>query len=119
MSMAGGVHSMKFLVNGKNFDMMRVDFTTKINEVELWEIVNESDMDHPFHIHGTQFQVIEREVEGKITKAAYRAWRDMANLKSGETVRLKMLQRHKGLRMFHCHILEHENAGMMGQVKVI
>ncbi len=119
MSMAGGVHSMKFLVNGKNFDMQRVDFTTRINEVELWEVVNDSDMDHPFHIHGTQFQVIEREVDGKITKAPYRAWRDIANLKSGETVRLKMLQRHKGLRMFHCHILEHENAGMMGQVKVI
>ena len=119
MSMAGGVHSMKFLVNGKRFDMKRIDFTSKRNEVELWEIVNESDMDHPFHIHGVQFQVVEREVDGKVTPEPLLAWRDMVNTKSGETVRIKLVQRHKGLRMFHCHILEHENAGMMGQVKVV
>jgi len=118
MSMAGGVHSMKFLVNGKSFDMKRVDFTSKINEVELWEIANESDMDHPFHIHGIQFQVIERERDGKVIPEPLLAWRDMVNTQSGETVRIKLVQRHKGLRMFHCHILEHENAGMMGQVLV-
>ncbi|TXT38583.1 MAG: multicopper oxidase [Comamonadaceae bacterium] len=119
MSMAGGVHSMKFLVNGQNFDMQRVDFTSRINEVELWEIVNQSDMDHPFHIHGTQFQVIERELDGLVTPEPLLAWRDMVNTRPGETVRVKLVQRHKGLRMFHCHILEHENAGMMGQVKLI
>jgi bilirubin oxidase len=119
MSMTGGVHSMSFLVNGKQFDMARVDLTSRAGDVELWEIANESDMDHPFHIHGTQFQVIESEVNGRVTKALYRAWRDIVNLKSGETVRIKLVQRHKGLRMYHCHILEHENAGMMGQVKVV
>ncbi|WP_296542167.1 multicopper oxidase family protein [Rhodoferax sp.] len=119
MSMAGGVHSMKFLVNGKLFDMRRVDLTSRINEVELWEIANDSDMDHPFHIHGVQFQVIERELDGKVTPESLLAWHDMANTRPGETVRIKMVQRHKGLRMFHCHILEHENAGMMGQVNVV
>lgn len=119
MSMAGGVHSMKFLVNGKQFDMDRFDFTSRMGEVELWEIANESDMDHPFHIHGTQFQVVESEVDGKITPAPYRAWRDTVNLKSGETVRIKLVQHFKGPRMYHCHILEHENAGMMAQLKVI
>lgn len=119
MSMAGGTHSMKFLVNGKQFDMKRIDLVSKVNQVELWEIVNDSDMDHPFHIHGTQFQVIEREIGGKVTPEPYRAWRDIVNLKSQETVRIKLVQRFKGLRMFHCHILEHEGAGMMGQLKVI
>ncbi len=119
MSMAGGVHSMKFLLNGTSFDMQRVDFTSRINEVELWEIVNEADMDHPFHIHGTQFQVVERELDGQVTPEPFLAWRDIVNTRSGETVRVKLVQRHKGLRMFHCHILEHENAGMMGQVKVV
>ncbi|MDD2810533.1 multicopper oxidase family protein [Rhodoferax sp.] len=119
MSMAGGVHSMKFLVNGQNFNMQRVDFTSRINEVELWEIANESDMDHPFHIHGVQFQVVERELDGQVTPEPLLAWRDMVNTRSGEIVRVKLVQRHKGLRMFHCHILEHENAGMMGQVNVI
>ena len=119
MSMAGGKHEMKFLVNGKQFDMKRIDLVSKINQVELWEIVNEADMDHPFHIHGTQFQVTEREVDGKAMPEPYRAWRDTVNVKSGETVRLKLVQQFKGLRMFHCHILEHEGAGMMGQLKVV
>lgn len=118
MSMAGGQHEMKFLVNGKQFDMHRVDLTSRAGQVELWEIANEADMDHPFHIHGTQFQVIEHEVNGKVTPAPYRAWRDTVNVKSGETVRFKVVQPLKGLRMFHCHILEHEGAGMMGQLLV-
>lgn len=119
MSMAGGKHEMKFLVNGKQFDMKRIDLVSKINQVELWEIVNESDMDHPFHIHGTQFQVIERELSGKLAPEPYRAWRDTVNLRSGETVRIKLVQHFKGIRMFHCHILEHEGAGMMAQLKVV
>lgn len=119
MSMAGGKESMQFLVNGKSFDMKRIDLVSKINQVEQWEIVNESDMDHPFHLHGTQFQVIEREIKGKVTPEPYRAWRDTVNLKSGETVRLKMVQEFKGIRLFHCHILEHEEAGMMGQLQVV
>lgn len=119
MSMAGGRHSMKFLVNGKQFDMQRIDLVSRVNQVELWEIANEADMDHPFHIHGTQFQLIEREVDGKVTPEPYRAWRDTVNLRPGETVRIKLVQRFKGIRMFHCHILEHEGAGMMGQLKVV
>lgn len=119
MSMAGGVHQMEFLVNGRQFDMARIDLQSRLGDVELWEVVNESDMDHPFHIHGVQFQEVERVFAGKTTPAPYRAWRDMANLRSGETVRLKMRQDFKGIRMFHCHILEHENAGMMAQLQVI
>lgn len=119
MSMASGRHEMKFLVNGKQFDMQRIDLVSRLNQVELWEIVNDSDMDHPFHIHGTQFQVIEREFNGKVTPEPYRAWRDTVNLKSQETVRIKLVQHFKGIRMFHCHILEHEGAGMMGQLKVV
>ena len=119
MSMAGGRHSMKFLVNGKQFDMKRIDLVSRLNQVELWELVNDSDMDHPFHIHGTQFQVTEREFDGKVMPEPYRAWRDTINLKSRETVRIKLVQHFKGIRMFHCHILEHEGAGMMGQLKVV
>lgn len=119
MSMAGGVHNMQFLVNDKSFDMQRIDLASRIGDVELWEIVNESDMDHPFHIHGTQFQVIERQMDDKVTSEPYRAWRDMVNLRSGESVRIKLRQDFKGLRLYHCHILEHEDAGMMGQVDVI
>jgi bilirubin oxidase len=119
MSMAGGAHSMKFLVNGKHFDMQRIDLKSRAKAVELWEIVNDADMDHPFHIHGTQFQVVDRAFEGKVTPEPFLAWRDIVNLRSGETVRIKLAQPLKGLRMFHCHILEHESAGMMGQLLVV
>lgn len=113
MSMANGRHSMAFLINGKSFDMDRIDFVSQLHEVELWEIVNKSDMDHPFHVHGTQFQLIETEKMNVRTPAPYRAWKDTVNIRSGETVRIKIRQDYPGLRMLHCHILEHEVQGMM------
>ncbi len=119
MSMAGGTHSMQFLVNGREYDMRRMDLVSRAGEVERWELVNESDMDHPFHLHGTQFQVLQSKFEGVVTPAPFRAWRDTVNLRSGETVWIKTVQRTRGVRMFHCHILEHEDAGMMGQLKVV
>jgi suppressor of ftsI len=119
MRMANGQHQMDFMVNGKRFDMQRVDLTSRLDEVELWELVNDSHMDHPFHIHGGQFQVIEHELNGVKTSAPYRAWKDTVNLRPRETVRVKMAQPHKGLRMYHCHILEHEDQGMMGMLQVL
>jgi suppressor of ftsI len=119
MRMANGQHQMDFMVNGKAFDMQRVDLTSKLGEVELWELVNDSHMDHPFHIHGCQFQVIEHELNGVKTPAPMRAWKDTVNLRPREIVRVKMAQPFKGLRMFHCHILEHEDQGMMGILQVV
>jgi suppressor of ftsI len=119
MRMDNGQHQMDFLVNGKAFDMQRVDLTSKLGEVELWELVNDSHMDHPFHIHGCQFQVLEHELNGVKTAAPYRAWKDTVNLRPRETVRVIMAQPFKGLRMFHCHILEHENQGMMAMLEVL
>lgn len=118
MSMDNGVHSMAFLVNGKSFDMNRVDLTSKLDEVEVWEIFNNSHMDHPFHIHGTQFIVLDSKLDGKRRNAPYRALHDTINLRPYETVRIKTVQHDKGLRMFHCHILEHEGQGMMAQLLV-
>jgi bilirubin oxidase len=119
MSMANGRHSVQFLVNDQEYDMQRIDLVSRVNEVEIWEIVNHSDMDHPFHLHGTQFQVVEREFDGVVTPVSFRAWQDTVNLRSSEIVRIKAVQRWPGLRMFHCHILEHEAMGMMGQLKVV
>ena len=120
MGMVNGKHEMKmeFLINGKAFDMQRMDFTMKVGEVELWEIINTTDMDHPFHVHGSQFQVIETEENGKVTPYPYLAWQDTVNTKKGQTVRLKIAQSQAGMRMYHCHILEHEDLGMMGQCEV-
>ena len=122
MSMAGGMHSMNFYINDKQFDMKRIDFNSKVGEVEEWVVDNTSDMDHPVHIHGGQFQLQRREwidaSRGEPTQYAV-SWKDTVNLRSGERAVFKMIQQHKGVRMLHCHILEHEDAGMMANVSVV
>lgn len=109
---------MEFLLNGKSFDMHRVDLRSKAGAWEDWEIVNDSDMDHPFHVHGTQFAVLERVLDGRRHSEPFRAWYDTVDLKSRETVRIRIMQPQKGIRMYHCHILEHEDLGMMGRLRV-
>ncbi len=108
-----------FLINGKTYDMARIDLTSKANEVEEWTVKNASHMDHPFHLHGTQFIVTERIAEGGKAEKAGKALKDTVNLRPGETVKFKAVQQDEGIRMFHCHILEHENLGMMAQLKVV
>jgi FtsP/CotA-like multicopper oxidase with cupredoxin domain len=110
---------MRFMINGATYDASRATLTSRRGEVELWAIENRTDMDHPFHLHGTQFQVVERESDGVTTAEPFLAWRDMVNVRSGETVRIATVQTMRGERMFHCHILEHEDLGMMGTLKVI
>lgn len=114
MSMANGQHSMAFLINGKAFDMHRIDITSKLHQPEIWEITNNTDMDHPFHVHGTQFQLLDVTDHNIRTPAPYRAWKDTVNIGRGQTVRIELKQDFPGLRMYHCHILEHEVLGMMG-----
>lgn len=114
-------HDLKqmFLVNGKTFDMKRIDLTSKLGQVEDWVVFNDSHMDHPFHLHGIQFEVVETTDRGqKPVPAQQRMLKDTVNLKPYQTVRLRCRQDFAGLRMFHCHILEHESLGMMGQLMV-
>lgn len=118
MSIGADGMEMGFFINGVAFDMNRVDLVIKAGEVELWEILNQADMDHPFHVHGTQFQVVEHDRNGKISRPSYRAWKDTINVARGETVRLLLRQDRPGPRMYHCHILEHAQLGMMGIVDV-
>jgi bilirubin oxidase len=119
--MMGGLTGMTmgaFTINGRSFDMNRIDATARVGVAELWEVVNPTQMDHPFHLHGTQFQVVERVRGGVSIPAPYAAWKDTVNVARGETVRFKVKQDLPGLRMYHCHILEHEDQGMMGVLSV-
>ncbi len=105
----------KFLINGKSFDPNRVDFTGKVGTLEVWEIKNWADMDHPFHLHTYRFQVLSRN--GK--PEPYRAWKDVVNLRRNETVRIAVpLADFSGKTVFHCHVAEHEDKGMMGVFEV-
>jgi FtsP/CotA-like multicopper oxidase with cupredoxin domain len=103
------------LINGKMMDMHRVDVTAPLNGIEIWEIENLVGMDHPFHLHGFQFQVLDRN--GK--PEPYRRWKDTVNVPKHETVRfIVRYDDNPGLWMFHCHILDHEDHGMMGVLQV-
>lgn len=105
----------RFFVDGREFDPRRVDVTAKQGDLEIWEVVNEGDMDHPFHLHIYPFQVLSRNGVAE----PYRAWRDVINLPAGETVRLAVpLSDFSGKTVFHCHIVEHEDRGMMGVLEV-
>ncbi|MFK2825143.1 multicopper oxidase domain-containing protein [Bacillus sp. B190/17] len=107
-------------INGKKFNPKRIDFTQKQGVTEVWEIYNRPDMMggmiHPFHIHGTQFKILSRD--GKEPPKNERGWKDSISIKPDEKVKIAIQFKHKGVYMFHCHILEHEDNGMMGQVKV-
>jgi bilirubin oxidase len=115
--MGGGM--MSFLIDGKSFDPSRVDLTSRVTEIEQWTIENRSSMDHPFHLHGTQFQVVSRTRSGVTVTEPYLAWRDTVNVAAFETLVFNVVQHHLGKRMYHCHILEHESTGMMGVLDVV
>jgi len=106
-------NGMNFLINNK---MHVNDQPVIIGETQVWEVSNTSFMDHPFHLHGFFFQVIEEN--GKAP--AYRAWKDTYNLKPRTKIKITWIpDRRPGTWMYHCHILEHHAAGMMANFEVV
>jgi FtsP/CotA-like multicopper oxidase with cupredoxin domain len=106
-------HGIDFLVNG---DMHTHDVPVYINELQVWEVTNTSLMDHPFHLHGFFFQVLEDN--GRPPE--YKAWKDTYNLKPRTKVKIAWKPDNRpGRWMYHCHILEHHEAGMMAHFDVI
>jgi FtsP/CotA-like multicopper oxidase with cupredoxin domain len=102
-------------INGRALDMGRVDATAELGATEIWEIENLVGMDHPFHLHGFQFQLLDRDG----VPEAQRSWKDTVNVpKHGAARFIVHFAHHAGLWMFHCHILSHEDAGMMGVLEV-
>lgn len=102
-----------FLVNG---EMHCADKPVTVGELQVWEIANTSLMDHPFHLHGFFFQVIEENGEAP----AYKAWKDTYNLKPKSKIKIAWMPDNRpGRWMYHCHILEHHAAGMMAHFDVI
>jgi FtsP/CotA-like multicopper oxidase with cupredoxin domain len=102
-------------INHHHFDPDRVDISARLGDTELWAIQNLDGMDHPFHLHGFRFQVLERNGAPE----PFPAWEDTVNIPKGQSVLLIVrYQDHPGKRMFHCHILDHEDYGMMGILEV-
>lgn len=114
------IRDNKYLINGQTFDMDRIDLKQKQGVTEIWEIENvvteDGAWEHPFHIHGTQFTVIS--VDGEAPDESLQGYKDTVTLQPGQKMRIAVSFPHTGLYMFHCHILEHEDAGMMGLIEV-
>jgi FtsP/CotA-like multicopper oxidase with cupredoxin domain len=103
------------LINGRSMDPARVDVRARIGATEIWEVENLVGMDHPFHLHGYQFQVLSRNG----VPEPQPAWKDVVNVPRHESARFVVrYDRHPGKWMFHCHILDHEDHGMMGVLEV-
>lgn len=99
------------LINGRAMDMNRVDFYGRLGTTEIWQIENVVGMDHPFHLHGFHFQVLDRNG----VPVRRRTWKDTVNVPAHERVRIIVrFDGYPGKWMFHCHILDHEDQGMMG-----
>jgi FtsP/CotA-like multicopper oxidase with cupredoxin domain len=104
-----------FKINDKQYDPKRMDEHAQLGATEVWTVSNMGDMDHPFHLHGFQFQVLDRNG----TAAPFVAWKDTVLVHASETVRFAVkLADFPGTRMYHCHILDHEDLGMMGMIDV-
>lgn len=110
-----------FRINGQSMDPARIDFQVKRNSTEIWEVRNDSFMPHPFHVHGVQFHILDRN--GKQPLSDESGLKDTVLIQSAEAVRLIMTfpdySDTKIPYMYHCHNLEHEDQGMMGQFLVI
>jgi bilirubin oxidase len=102
-------------INGRYFDANRVDVAAPLGATEIWQLENPLAMDHPFHLHGFQFQVLDRNG----VPEPFPAWKDTVNVPKGEAVRFIVeYTDYPGKWMFHCHILDHEDHGMMGILEV-
>lgn len=113
MGMAGGM--MRFTINGREFDADRTDTSVAAGSVEEWTIINTSAMDHPFHLHVWPMQVIDNN--GRQPDAAM--WRDVVNVPANGRVTVRVaFDRFRGRSVYHCHILDHEDLGMMGVIEV-
>jgi FtsP/CotA-like multicopper oxidase with cupredoxin domain len=111
--------NMTFAINGKLFDPNRVDEFITAGTTEIWSIENNSTMAHPFHAHAIQWQIVDRN--GVPSFGTDLGWKDTFLVQPNETVRIigKFEAVNVGDYMYHCHILEHEDQGMMGQFVVV
>lgn len=86
-----------------------------VGETQLWSVTNTIDWAHPFHLHGFFFQEVDREG----TPLEPRAWRDTLDVARDETKHFLVRYDHRpGTWMFHCHVLDHSDMGMMGMIQL-
>ncbi|WP_193340355.1 multicopper oxidase family protein [Pseudarthrobacter sp. AB1] len=110
-----GTGMMSFTINGRGFNASRTDTVVAAQTVEEWTLLNPSPMDHPFHLHVWPMQVVEESGTAPDTIV----WRDVVNVPASGQVKVRInFKEFTGRSVYHCHILDHEDQGMMGVVEV-
>lgn len=103
-----------FTINGAAFDMATVNTTVAMNTIEEWTITNTSNMSHPFHLHVWPMQLIS--VGDQVIDDPQ--WQDVVIVPPlGKSVVRVAFENHSGTAVYHCHILDHEDQGMMGIIR--
>jgi FtsP/CotA-like multicopper oxidase with cupredoxin domain len=113
------IRRARFGINGQIFPDV-TPHVARLGTVESWTVINETDMDHPFHVHGYRF--IVDSING--VPLPYTGWKDTVNIPGSThgSVSMKMriaFEDHPGHWPFHCHILKHAELGMMGELEVM
>ena len=117
MGMGNGPHGMTMGINGQQMDMAVINERVSLGQWERWRVVNDEGH-HPFHVHGCSFLVLSQE--GDPVRPEDAGWKDTVWVKDSAEfmVRFDYEATRKYPYMYHCHILEHEDMGMMGQFTV-
>lgn len=109
-----------FMINNTSFDMNVINYSIPFNNIEVWTLTNQSPIAHPFHIHDIQFYITE--LNGLTPPANMAGRKDVVLVPAGQTV--KFIAKFETFcdsmttYMYHCHMLPHEDMGMMGQFLV-
>lgn len=110
-----------FLINGAPFNMSTINYTIPLNNTEVWSLTNQTPIAHPFHIHDVQFFILD--INGAIPPPELQGYHDVVLVPAGMgNVRfIAKFENHSHPTipyMYHCHMLTHEDDGMMGQFLV-
>ena len=109
-----------FLINGGTMDLNVINYTIPFNNTEIWTLINQSGISHPFHIHDIQFYILSRN--GVAPPVNEQGRKDVVLVKPQETVqfiaKFEDFSNTTVPYMYHCHLLTHEDGGMMGQFVV-
>ncbi len=111
-----------FLINGATFDMETINYTIPLGNTEIWTLTNQTPIAHPFHIHDVQFFILD--INGTPPPAELQGFNDVVLVPGGNGVVRFIAQFSDHANdsipyMYHCHMLPHEDMGMMGQFLVI
>ncbi|MES2397493.1 MAG: multicopper oxidase domain-containing protein [Bacteroidota bacterium] len=110
-----------FYMNDKSFHMDSINIITYLNNIEIWTLTNETMVAHPFHIHDIEFYVVD--INGTPPPPQYSGLKDVILVKPNDTVRFitkfTTFADDSVPYMYHCHLLHHEDEGMMGTFLVL